>query len=288
MCRERAAAHRTGNDARQVEHLDARERAIGRAHGLRRGVADLIDGEERQARDRAALRMRVPLGERPARGHHQAGVGGGGLERLAAPFIEGALDGRLVMAAAEQAEHPVAMMGQIGMKPHPTPVAAAIESGDRVVIFGRRLAIDAQVAFAAEFDRGAAHVDADTLAATGAQAPELIRCQRRGGDGRLRGGVDRERGGQHGRGPGEFDCARGCIRMAGCAQQPAENVLCTWCAHSTAPMANKDIGPTRSHGSRMEAPAMHAEMLPTCDAVANRIYARAGALPCGAGDLVGS
>jgi hypothetical protein len=48
MCRERAAAHRTGNDARQVEHLDARERAIGRAHGLRRCIADLIDGEERQ------------------------------------------------------------------------------------------------------------------------------------------------------------------------------------------------------------------------------------------------
>jgi hypothetical protein len=33
---------------------------------------------------------------------------------------------------------------------------------------------------------------------------------------------------------------------------------------------------------------MHAEMLPTCDAVANGIYARAGALPCGLADLVGS
>ena len=70
MCRERAAAHRTGNDARQIEHLDSRERAIGRPHGLYRCIADLIDGEERKARDRAALRMRVPLGERPARGHH--------------------------------------------------------------------------------------------------------------------------------------------------------------------------------------------------------------------------
>jgi len=55
----------------------------------------------------------------------------------------------------------------------------------------------AQVVFATEFDRGAAHVDADTLAATGAQPPQLIRCQRRGGDGRLRRGVDRERGGSH-------------------------------------------------------------------------------------------
>src|SRR5262252_6357399 len=33
---------------------------------------------------------------------------------------------------------------------------------------------------------------------------------------------------------------------------------------------------------------MHAEMLPTCGAVANRIYARAGTLPCGPGYLVGS
>jgi hypothetical protein len=182
------------------------------------------------------------------------------------------------MAAAEQGEHPVAMMGQIGMKPHPTPVAAAIESRDRVVIFGWRLSIDAHVVFAAEFDRGAAHVNADTLAATGAQPPQLIRCQRRGGDGRLRRGVDRERGGQHGRSAREFDCARGCIRMAGCAQQPGENVLWTWCAHSTAPMANEDIGPTRSHGSSMVVPEMHAEMLPTCDAVANGIRAslRAG------------
>ena len=234
------AAHRTGNDARQVEHLDARERALGRAHGLYRCIADLIDGEGRQARDRAALRMRVPLGERPARGHHQAGVGGGSLERLAAPLIEGALDGRSVMAAAEQGEHPVAMMGQIGMKPHPTPVAAAIESRDRVVIFGRRLSIDAQVAFAAEFDRGAAHVDADTLAATGAQPPELNGCQRRGGDGRLRRGVDRKRGGQHRRSLREFDRARGCIRLAGCAQQPGENVLWTWCAHSNR--ANDERG----------------------------------------------
>jgi hypothetical protein len=35
-------------------------------------------------------------------------------------------------------------------------------------------------------------------------------------------------------------------------------------------------------------PRMHAEMLPTCDAVANGICARAGALPCGLADLVGS
>jgi hypothetical protein len=40
------------------------------------------------------------------------------------------------------------------------------------------------------------------------------RGQRRGGNGRLRRGVDRERRGQHGRSSGEFDCAQSCIRMA--------------------------------------------------------------------------
>src|SRR5262249_35600264 len=97
-----------------------------------------------------------------------------------------------------------------------------------------------------------------------------------------------KRGGQHRHGPGEFDCARGCIRVAGCAQQPGENVLWMWCAHSTAPMA--------SHADRTDdvawlehgGPEMDAEMLPTCGAVANRIYARLGALPCGLDDLVGS
>src|SRR5262249_49274185 len=151
-------------------------------HGLRWCIANLIDGEERKARDRTALRMLVPLGERSARGHHQAG-GGGGLERLTAPLIKRALDCRSVMAAAEQGKHPVAMMGQIGMKPHPTAVAAAIKSRDRVMIFGRRLSIEAQVAFAAEFDRGAANVDADTLAAPRAQPPEIACGERRGRDG---------------------------------------------------------------------------------------------------------
>src|SRR5262245_65314 len=78
--------------------------------------ADPIDGEERKASDRAALGMLIPLGERPARGHHETGVGGGGLERLAAPLVERALNCDSIVAAAEQGKHPVAMMGQIGME----------------------------------------------------------------------------------------------------------------------------------------------------------------------------
>src|SRR5262249_10221841 len=100
--------------------------------------------------------------------------------------------------------------------------------------------------------------------------------------------ADRERGGKHGRRPGEFDCAESCIRVAGCAQQSGENVLWMWCAHSTAPMASQrdrtDDVVWLEHGG----PEMHAEMLPTCDGVANRIYGCVGALPCGRDDLGGS
>ena len=180
---------------------------------------------KRKASDRSALGMLIPLGERPARGHHETGVGGGGLERLAAPLVERALNCDSIMAATEQGKHPVAMMGQIGMEPHPTAVAAAIESRDRVMILGRRPAIEAQVAFAAEFDRGAAHVDADFLAAARAQPPEVACGQRGSRNGRLRRGIDRERGRQHGRRPGELDCARSCIRIAGCAQQSGKHIL---------------------------------------------------------------
>ena len=134
--------------------------------------------------------MLIPLGERPACGNHEAGVGGGGLERLGVPSVECALYCPSVVTAAEQREHPVAVMGQIGMQPHPTTITAAIQSRDLVMILRRRPAIDAQVPFAAELDRGIANVDADPLAATRAQSPQLAGCQSRGGNGRLRCGAD--------------------------------------------------------------------------------------------------
>ena len=82
MRRERATAHRAGNDARQVEDLDAGKRTISRVQRPRRCVADPIDGEQREASERTALGMLIPLGKRPARGDDEAGLGGGSLERL--------------------------------------------------------------------------------------------------------------------------------------------------------------------------------------------------------------
>jgi len=58
------------------------------------------------------------------------------------------------------------------------------------MILGRRPSIDAQVPFAAEFDRGVAHVDADPLAATRAQSPQFAGRQSRGGNGHLCCGAD--------------------------------------------------------------------------------------------------
>src|SRR5262249_24623285 len=77
-------------------------RSMGRAQGHYRRSADRLDGEERKAGDRAAVVMLITLGERPARGRLETGVGGGGLERLAAPFVERALDCDSIMTAAEQ------------------------------------------------------------------------------------------------------------------------------------------------------------------------------------------
>jgi len=189
---ERAAAYGAGNDAREVEHLDACQRPFGRRQRPRRRLADLIEGEEGKAGDSAALRKAIPLGERAARGHDKAGLGSGGLQRLGAPSIERALYGRALVPAAEQGKRSVAVMGQIGMEPHPPAIAAAIQSGDLVMMLDRRTPIDTQVPFAAKLDRGAAHVDADVLATTRAQSPQLARRQGRGGDGRLRRATDRK------------------------------------------------------------------------------------------------
>src|SRR5437764_10588632 len=95
-------------------------------------------------------------------------------------------------------------MRKIRVQPHPTAVAAAIRAGDLVPEVGRRSAGDAQIALAAALDRGVAHVDRGLLALSGAQPPQLGRDKRRRRDARLRGGSDRERGGQHRVGAGEL------------------------------------------------------------------------------------
>ena len=59
---ERARRDRAGKDARQVEHLDSRQRplAFGERDGI--GVADLGDVDQRSAGQHFAVRMLQPFG----------------------------------------------------------------------------------------------------------------------------------------------------------------------------------------------------------------------------------
>ena len=84
------------------------------------------------------------------------------------------------------------MMRQIRMQPGPAAVAAAVQPGYLIVMIIRVLAVNAQITLAAEFDRGAAHFDADPLAAPGAQPPEFGCGERRRTDCRLRCRSDRK------------------------------------------------------------------------------------------------
>ena len=183
---ERTAAHRAGNDAREVEHFYAGERPLRGAELLDWRLADLLDGQQRKLGDRLTLRMLVPLGERAARRDDEAGFGRRGLQRLGGHAIERALHRGLVVSNAEQFEEAAAMVRQIGMQPREAAVAAAIKSGEVVVIFVRHSAVDAQISFAAKFDGRAAHVDAHALPAPGAQPPQFGGRQRRRADRRRR------------------------------------------------------------------------------------------------------
>jgi hypothetical protein len=120
---EGAPAHRAGDDARQIEHLDAAKRAFGNREGLRRGIADLLDRQKRKLGDGVTLRMLIPLGERPAHRDHESGIGGRLLQRLGAPSIKRALHRGPLVGAVEQRKRPVAVMRQIGIRQLPIEIA---------------------------------------------------------------------------------------------------------------------------------------------------------------------
>jgi hypothetical protein len=63
------------------------------------------------------------------------------------------------------------MVRQSGVQPHPATVAAAVQSHDPIVMMVRLLALDPQIALAAEFDGRVAHFHANALAAAVAQPP---------------------------------------------------------------------------------------------------------------------
>ena len=192
VSRKRPAADWTGDDAGQVENLDAGERPRRRFELLRRRIADFLDAEQWRLRDGAALRVPIPLGEGSARRNDEPGIGGGGFKRLRPPAGQCALHRCLIVIAAEELKKTAAMMRQIGVKPRPAAVAAAVKPGYPVMMIFRRLTVDLQVTLAAEFDRCVAHVDTHALAATGSLPPQRRGRERSRADCRLRRCPDRE------------------------------------------------------------------------------------------------
>ena len=116
------------------------------------------------------------------------------------------------------------MVRQIGVQPHPSSIAAAIEPCDSIVILVRRLAIDVQVALAAEFDRGVAHIDADILTLRAGAMTQFRRSKANGRDARLRRSADPERRGQDGIVAGEMQMRERHIVSAGTPPQVGDDI----------------------------------------------------------------
>ena len=133
--RERAAADRARDDAREIEDPHAAERAWRLRKRLRRRIADALDRECRQRGHRHALRVAVPFLEGSLRRDHESRLGRSLFEVLCAPLGERLLHGSLVVVAGEERQHAVAMMREIGVQANPPAVAAAVGPGDLVPKF---------------------------------------------------------------------------------------------------------------------------------------------------------
>ena len=191
---KRTAGDGPRDHARQIEHAHAGQRALARGPRFWRGLADLLDRDQRQFGECAGMRRRRPFLMRAHHRDHAAGGIGRGLERLAVPLHQRSLNRVALRLAVQNLADGVAMMREIGVQPHEAPVAGLVDPGDGVPCRRRRLAVDAQIALGAAFDHGVTHVDRDILALPAAQFPYLGgsqsgRCDaglRRGGDAKRR------------------------------------------------------------------------------------------------------
>ena len=132
MLGERAGAGRSGEDARKVEHADARERPIAGWQRLGRAVADAHDLHQRQRGDGGGLRMPRPFRLRP---RHAAGALCGDdrlLEVGGVPGGNGARHRIAILRHAEHAERGRAMIGEIAVEIAPAAVPGGIDAHDAV------------------------------------------------------------------------------------------------------------------------------------------------------------
>ena len=173
VLRHGAGAGRPGDDAREVQHADARHRTVAGRQRTRRCLPDLGDFEHGDGADGGGVGMGVPLGMRAHIGSAGAAFVQRGFQRLPLPAGHRALDVGGIVLGAEDAQRGVLQVGEVGMQEHITAVLHPVEAHQRRMLPRRRLAVDAHIAAAAQADRGGRRVDADGLGAPGAQPPQF-------------------------------------------------------------------------------------------------------------------
>jgi hypothetical protein len=116
---QRAAGDGAGDHPRQVEHAQARERAVARvarALARPRRFSRSISGCSASARRRAAKIGPFVVGAHHR--HHAAGGIGRGLERLGVPLHQRGLHRGALRLAVQHLADGVAVMPEIGVQPH--------------------------------------------------------------------------------------------------------------------------------------------------------------------------
>ena len=204
---QRAAADRAGEDARQVEHAHAGERpaVCGSARQRAAGASPMRSiATSGCGGDRSALRVRVPFVEAAQRGDDEAGLAWRPVRSRAASSRASAARPRALGVRAdrqaEQSQHAVAVVREVGVQAHPAATGTRVQRRPACPRL-RRTTVDREAAAALE--RRVAHVDAHLLAQAVAPVADLGGGQRRGRERRLRGGADRERRRQHRVGAGQ-------------------------------------------------------------------------------------
>ena len=169
---EAARTGRTGEDAREVEHAHAGERPRARRQRLGRRVADALDLEQRLQGDRPGVRMRRPVRLRPG----VAGAAAAGvdrvLERDAVPRAARLLGRGAILPGAEDAEGGAAVIDEVAMDADPA-IAHRVEPAQRIPDRWR-LAVDAEIARAAQGRGGRAQIHRDALGTSAAQLPQRV------------------------------------------------------------------------------------------------------------------
>ncbi len=185
---ERAARDRTRDHPRQIEHAYALERTIAGGPRLWRRLADLFNHDRRQRGERLGVRQTGPFCVRSHQRNDAAAGIGRGLECLAVPLHQRGLHLVALRLTTQDFANGIAVMREVGVQPDESLIAGFVNPGDRIPGGRRRLAVDAQIALAAAFDDGVAHVDRDILVLSAAQFPNLRGSQACRGNAYLRRG----------------------------------------------------------------------------------------------------